>query len=77
MFLSIGDPARYYLILRNVWNYDEKAYRNIYDPALLGQHLRLRWLYFLLWIVLGTEIWFRMFIEGNVSDPVFDLGHYL
>lgn len=224
MLLSIGDPARYYLILRNVWDYDDKAYRNIYGPALSGQHLhkthtqfdhffslkkdsvfeqiltaefhtkmqedflmnedrtsmanglevrvpfldrdlvqfslsipaemkmkggqlkylfrkamtgilpehtlmkkkwgfsfnpyyqfqkdlkdvamrvltkerveerglfnytylrriidhaphpRLRWHYFFLWIVLGMEIWFRMFIDGDVSDPVFDLDYYL
>jgi len=224
MLLSIGDPARYYLILRNTWDYDEKAYRNIYGPALSGRqfqkthtqfdhffpsgndsvldqvltaefhtkmqedflmnedrtsmanglevrvpfldrdlvkfsnsipaelkmkggelkylfrkamagilpehtlmkkkwgfsfnpyyqfqkdlkdvaervltkerveerglfnytylrrimdhapHPRLRWHYFFLWIVLGMEIWFRMFMEGDVNDPVFDLEHYL
>jgi len=224
MLLSIGDPARYYLILRNVWDYDEKAYQNVYGPVFLKQdlhkthtlfdhyfssksesfieqvlraefhtkmqedflmnedrtsmanglevrvpfldrdlvqfsmsipaemkiegnqlkhlfrkamtgilpehtlmkrkwgfsfnpyyqfqkdlkgvaervltkervesrglfnytylrriidhapHPRLRWHYFFLWLALGMEIWFRMFIEGDVSDPVFDLEHYL
>jgi hypothetical protein len=23
------------------------------------------------------EIWFRMFIEGDLSEPVFELEHYL
>ncbi|HET6460290.1 MAG TPA: asparagine synthase (glutamine-hydrolyzing) [Syntrophales bacterium] len=224
MLLSLGDPARYYLILRNVWDFDEKAYRNIYGPVLLSQNLkktrtqfddffslnnrsvldkvlwaefntkmqedflmnedrtsmanglevrvpfldrdlvqfamsipaelkmkgnrlknlfrkamggelpeytlrkkkwgfsfnpyyqfqkdlktvaesvltrrrveergilnydylkrimdhpahpRLRWHYFFLWLALGMEIWFRMFIEGDLSGPVFELEHYL
>ncbi len=224
MLLSLGDPARYYLILRNVWDYDQKAYRNVYGPVMLEQllhkthtqfdhyftsrdenilervlwtefhtkmqedflmnedrtsmanglevrvpfldkdlvqfsmsisaemkmkggqlkylyrkaltgilpehtlmkkkwgfafnpyyqfqkdlkdvamrvlteerveerglfnyaylqrimnhppHPRLRWHYFFLWIVLGMEIWFRMFIEGDMTNPVFDLEHYL
>jgi asparagine synthase (glutamine-hydrolysing) len=40
MLLSLGNPARYYLILRNVWDYDEKAYENVYGPELLKQNLR-------------------------------------
>jgi len=224
MLLSLGDPARYYLILRNVWDYDERAYKNVYGPVLLRQNLkkthtqfdhffspndrsvldkvlwaefntkmqedflmnedrtsmanglevrvpfldrdlaqfamsipaelkmkgnrpkdlfrkamegvlpeytlrkkkwgfsfnpyyqfqkdlktvaesvltrkrveergllnydylkrimdhpphpRLRWHYFFLWLALGMEIWFRMFIEGDLSEPVFELEHYL
>jgi asparagine synthase (glutamine-hydrolysing) len=57
---------------RGLFNY---AYlRRIMDHA---PHPRMRWHYFFLWIVLGMEIWFRMFIEGDVADPVFDLEHYL
>ena len=40
MLLSLGDPARYYLILRNVWDFDEGAYGNIYGPVLLRQSLK-------------------------------------
>jgi len=40
MLLSLGDPARYYLILRNVWDYDERAYENAYGPVLLRQNLK-------------------------------------
>jgi len=224
MILSVAEPSRYYLILRNVWDYDEKAYKNMYGPALLTQslkkthtqfdhffpatgenmidqvfwaefhtkmqedflmnedrtsmanglevrvpfldrdlvqfamsipatlkmpgnrlkhlfrksmtgilpehtickrkwgfsfnpyyqfqkdlrsvaervltkervegrgllnytylrrimdhppHPRMRWHYFFLWLALGIEIWFQMFIEGNVSQPVFELDNYL
>jgi asparagine synthase (glutamine-hydrolysing) len=40
MLLSLGDPARYYLILRNVWDYDDRAYENVYGPVLLRQNLK-------------------------------------
>ena len=36
MLLASGDPARYYLILRNVWDYDRGAFANVYGPALRG-----------------------------------------
>jgi len=57
---------------RGLFNYT--YLRRIIDHA---PHPRLRWHYFFLWLALGMEIWFRMFIEGDVSDPVFDLEHYL
>jgi len=36
MLLAMGDPCRYYLILRNVWDYDKGASGNIYGPAWEG-----------------------------------------
>ena len=36
MLLSIGDPARYYLILRNTWDFDHGAFGNLYGPAWEG-----------------------------------------
>ena len=35
MLLSIGDIERFYLILRNVWDFDNSAYENIYSPSFL------------------------------------------
>lgn len=34
MLLAMGDPARYYLILRNVWDDDDGQFANIYGPEL-------------------------------------------
>ncbi|HLO17366.1 MAG TPA: asparagine synthase C-terminal domain-containing protein, partial [Anaerolineales bacterium] len=34
VILSIGDPERYYLLLRNVWDYDPGAFVNVYGPAI-------------------------------------------
>jgi len=39
MILSIGDIKRYYLILRNVWDWDQGMYENIYGPVLLEEKL--------------------------------------
>jgi asparagine synthase (glutamine-hydrolysing) len=39
-------------------------------------HPRLRWHYFFLWLALGMEIWFKMFIEGDPARPIFELEHY-
>jgi asparagine synthase (glutamine-hydrolysing) len=39
MLLALGDPERYYLILRNVWDHDAGAFDNVYGPALRGQRL--------------------------------------
>ncbi|MBU2548669.1 MAG: asparagine synthase (glutamine-hydrolyzing) [Proteobacteria bacterium] len=39
-------------------------------------HPRLRWHYFFLWLVLGLEIWARMFLEGDPARPAFDLEDY-
>ena len=33
MLLALGDPERYYLILRNTWDYDDGAAANLYGPA--------------------------------------------
>jgi asparagine synthase (glutamine-hydrolysing) len=57
---------------RGLFNY---AYlRRIMDHP---PHPRLRWHYFFLWLACGVEIWFRMFMEGDVTEPVFELEHYL
>ncbi|MFI5364850.1 MAG: asparagine synthase (glutamine-hydrolyzing) [Candidatus Binatia bacterium] len=39
MLLALGDPERYYLILRNTWDYDQGAFGNLYGPALRDQAL--------------------------------------
>jgi len=41
MLLALGDPERYYLILRNTWDFDAGAFANLYGPALRDQHLAL------------------------------------
>ncbi len=41
MLLSLGDPERYYLSLRNPWDYDRGAFANLYGPALREQPLNL------------------------------------
>jgi len=41
MLLALGDPGRYYLILRNVWDYDRGAFANLYGPVLRDQDLTL------------------------------------
>jgi asparagine synthase (glutamine-hydrolysing) len=56
---------------RGVFNY---AYlKKIMDHP---PHPRLRWHYFFLWLAVGLEIWFQMFIDGDVSAPVFELEYY-
>jgi asparagine synthase (glutamine-hydrolysing) len=39
MLLALGDPTRYYLILRNTWDYDNGAFTNLYGPAWYDQPL--------------------------------------
>ena len=34
MLLSVGDLQKYYLILRNCWDYDQNFYKQIYHPEL-------------------------------------------
>lgn len=41
MLLALGDPKRYYLILRNTWDYDQGAFDNLYGPVLREQNLNL------------------------------------
>jgi asparagine synthase (glutamine-hydrolysing) len=41
LLFALGDPQRYYLILRNAWDYDPGAFANVYGPALREQHLDL------------------------------------
>jgi len=41
MLLAAGDPARYYLVLRNTWDYDPGAFDNLYGPVLRDQELAL------------------------------------
>jgi asparagine synthase (glutamine-hydrolysing) len=56
--------------------------RGIFNYAYLKRiieyppHPRLRWHYFFLWLAVGTEIWFQMFIDGDASRPIFNLEHY-
>lgn len=38
MLLAIGDIERYYLILRNVWDYDDGFYSNIYNPKFIREN---------------------------------------
>ncbi len=56
---------------RGWFNYD--YLRRILDHP---PHPRLRWHYFFLWNVLGFEIWYQMFIEGDIQKPCFDLEGY-
>lgn len=56
---------------RGVFNYD--YLRKIMEHA---PHPRLRWHYFFLWLAVGLEIWFQMFMDGDISKPVFDLEYY-
>ena len=39
-------------------------------------HPSLRWHYFFLWNLVGFQIWYSMFIEGDVQNPSFDLEAY-
>ena len=41
MLLALGDSARYYLILRNTWDYDRGAFANLYGPAWREQRFDL------------------------------------
>ncbi|HPS82862.1 MAG TPA: asparagine synthase (glutamine-hydrolyzing), partial [Bacteroidales bacterium] len=34
MYLSIGNIEKFYLILRNVWDYDNGFYKNVYHPSM-------------------------------------------
>lgn len=37
MLLSIGNVERFYLILRNTWDFDNPFYKNIYSESFLKQ----------------------------------------
>jgi asparagine synthase (glutamine-hydrolysing) len=37
MLLAVGDAERFYLILRNVWDYDNGFYKEIYHPEFYKQ----------------------------------------
>ncbi|MBI5014761.1 MAG: asparagine synthase (glutamine-hydrolyzing) [Deltaproteobacteria bacterium] len=39
LMLALGDPRRYYLILRNAWDYDSGAFPLLYGPAWEGRRL--------------------------------------
>ena len=41
LLLALGDPERYYLILRNTWDYDTGAFENLYGPVLREKTLQL------------------------------------
>ncbi len=41
ILLSLGDPERCYLMLRNTWDYDKAAFPNLYGPALKEKKLNL------------------------------------
>jgi asparagine synthase (glutamine-hydrolysing) len=36
MLLALGDAERFYLILRNVWDYDNGFYKDIYHPEMVS-----------------------------------------
>ncbi len=57
---------------RGIFNYTYLKKIMEYPP-----HPRLRWHYFFLWLALGMEIWFHMFIDGDVANPSFDLEFYI
>lgn len=57
---------------RGIFNYDYLKQIMDHPP-----HPRLRWHYFYLWNVVGFEIWHRMFIEGNLRQPSFELETYM
>ncbi len=40
MLLSTGDLEKFYLILRNCWDYDRKFYKEIYHPDFATENLR-------------------------------------
>ena len=46
--------------------FDYKYLRRILDHP---PHPRMRWHYFVLWLVLGLEIWARMFLDGDPARP--------
>ena len=52
MLLSIGRMERYYLIMRNVWDFDQGFYSNIYNPSYIKEqqaHLPKTVTYFTKW----------------------------
>ena len=56
---------------QGIFNY--KYIKRILDyPA----HSKLRWHYNYIWVVLGTAMWEKMFIEGNIEEKNFDLKNY-
>lgn len=48
MLLALGDVEKFYLIVRNTWDYDNPFYPNIYAPTYISeaQHLKKVHLYF-------------------------------
>jgi asparagine synthase (glutamine-hydrolysing) len=69
MLLSLDDPERYYLILRNTWDYDRGAFTNLYGSALRDQDFTLTHTefdqYFQSnnWSVLGQVLWAEFHTE--------------
>jgi asparagine synthase (glutamine-hydrolysing) len=57
---------------------DRGVFNYTYLKSIMNHppHPRLRWHYFFLWLAVGMEIWFQMFIDGDVSRPIFNLEHY-
>lgn len=39
MLMAIGDIERFYLIIRNAWDYDNAAYRNIYTKSYINNNV--------------------------------------
>jgi asparagine synthase (glutamine-hydrolysing) len=58
MLLAVGDVERYYLILRNAWDYDAGARDNLYGPALRDQPFEL------------THRAFDPYFAGNGRSPL-------
>lgn len=42
MLLALGDVERFYLIVRNTWDYDNPFYNKIYSPAFAEEAFRLQ-----------------------------------
>jgi asparagine synthase (glutamine-hydrolysing) len=40
LLLAVGDPSRYYQILRNAWDFDAGAWRRLYGPAWREREIR-------------------------------------
>jgi asparagine synthase (glutamine-hydrolysing) len=57
---------------------DRGVFNYTYLKSIMSHppHPLLRWHYFFLWLAVGMEIWFQMFIDGDVSRPIFDLEFY-
>lgn len=42
MLLALGDVEKFYLIIRNTWDYDDSFYKNIYTPQYFNEALQAK-----------------------------------